>query len=296
MVKSPLLISPASPGRAAPTYRSRVHIPLTARSSAAVGKANASVAAAFDQRPWLAPAILILVLLAAYANCLTAGFIYDDFYDIVENEHLRRLWPPWSPLVDHVQGKTFLHTRPVVVLSFAANVALGGIENAWRFHAVNLVIHVLAALTLFDLVRQTLLRSATEHWRRDATGIALAASLIWAVHPLQTESVTYIVQRDESLMGLFFLLTLNFAMRSMTAPAPGPGGSLASRPACWLWDPRKWRLALRSWFSFMIEPSCRVRGAGRWLGIGRCTPRYGPWPWRWSLFTQLIPAAMAQRT
>ena len=77
------------------------------------------------------------------------------------------------------------------------------------YHAGNLLIHLLAALTLFGIVRRTLLlpRCATGS-AGASTGLAAAVALIWALHPLQTESVTYIVQRVESLMGLCYLLTL----------------------------------------------------------------------------------------
>src|SRR6185295_3461677 len=54
-----------------------------------------------------------------------------------------------------------------------------------------------------------------------ATGLALAVALLWAVHPLQTESVTYTIQRGESLMGLFYLLTLYCVARSQDAARAG---------------------------------------------------------------------------
>ena len=77
------------------------------------------------------------------------------------------------------------------------------------YHAGNLLIHLLAALTLFGIVRRTLLLPALrDRFGGASTGLAAAAALIWALHPLQTESVTYIVQRAESLMGLCYLLTL----------------------------------------------------------------------------------------
>src|SRR5262249_26027616 len=73
----------------------------------------------------------------------------------------------------------------------------------------NLAIHAAAALLLFGIVRRTT-RSAA---------IGFASALIWAVHPLQTQAVTYVVQRTESLMGLFLLLTLYAAIRAWDAPA-----------------------------------------------------------------------------
>src|SRR5262249_23445773 len=114
----------------------------------------------------------------------------------------------WAGLV---QGRT------LVDLSFAANYAIGGLDP-WWYHAVNLAIHVVAALTLFGIVRRTLLQEP----RRDRYGaaapwLALAVAVLWCAHPLQTGSVTYIVQRAESMMGLFYLLTLYCFIRSTEA-------------------------------------------------------------------------------
>ena len=77
----------------------------------------------------------------------------------------------------------------------------------------NLAIHYLAGLALFGIVRRTLAR------RKDpaAALIAFSAALVWALHPLQTESVTYIIQRAESLMGLFYLVTLYCFIRGAEA-------------------------------------------------------------------------------
>jgi len=62
---------------------------------------------------------------------------------------------------------------------------------------------------LFGVVRRTLLQPVlVPRFGPHAFEIALLAAVLWTVHPLQTESVTYVVQRAESLMGLFFLLTL----------------------------------------------------------------------------------------
>jgi protein O-mannosyl-transferase len=99
--------------------------------------------------------------------------------------------------------------RPVVNLSLALNYALGG-SNVWGYHALNLAIHIiLAGLTLFGVVRRTLLRPALrERFSPSAARLALVVAVLWTAHPLQTEAVTYVSQRCESLMGLFYLLTL----------------------------------------------------------------------------------------
>ena len=99
--------------------------------------------------------------------------------------------------------------RPLLNLSFALNQALGGTDVA-GYHLVNLAIHALAVLALFGVVRRTLANPASRRPAADdaAFGLAFAAAALWAVHPLLTNSVTYLSQRAESLMGLCYLLTL----------------------------------------------------------------------------------------
>jgi tetratricopeptide (TPR) repeat protein len=123
--------------------------------------------------------------------------------------------------------------RPLLNLSFALNHALSG-DHVWSYHALNLLIHLLAGLTLFGIVRRTL-GYVGRHRRMppvrnlagfgdpalqsEATFTAFAVALLWTLHPLQTESVTYIVQRAESLMGLFYLLTLYCFIRAAEGDA-----------------------------------------------------------------------------
>lgn len=115
---------------------------------------------------------------------------------------------PFSPL----QG------RPLITFTFAANYAISGLQ-VWSYHAVNLLIHVLAALTLFGIVRRTLQGASLRARFGDVSqGLALAVALLWLVHPLQTESVTYVIQRAESLVGLWYLLTLYGAIRCWRGP------------------------------------------------------------------------------
>lgn len=149
---------------------------------------------------------MIGVGVLVYYNSLRVGFLFDDAPHIVENTRIRQFWPPWEILA---------HTsRPLVMLSVALNYALGGL-NPWGYHLFNVGIHVLAALTLYGVVRRTFeSEAARSHFGQAARWLAGLISLLWLVHPLQTESVTYVIQRGESLMGLFYLLTLYCVIRS----------------------------------------------------------------------------------
>jgi tetratricopeptide (TPR) repeat protein len=105
-------------------------------------------------------------------------------------------------------------SRPLIGLSLAVNYSISGLD-VWSYHALNLVIHILAALALFGIVRRTLASGALrEEYEQSSYALALVVALVWTVHPLQTQSVTYIIQRCESLMGLFYLTTLYCAIRS----------------------------------------------------------------------------------
>lgn len=156
-------------------------------------------------------ALLAILTLLAYATSFAAAFVFDDMKHIAANESIRSFWPPWVHL---------LRRRPVVELTLALNYAFGGLAPR-GYHVFNFLVHLAAALTLFGVVRQTLLLPPTrERFARSATGYALAVALLWAVHPLNTQAVTYVIQRGESLMGLFYLLTLYAAICAITTETP----------------------------------------------------------------------------
>lgn len=171
-------------------------------------------------RIWLAAAALTVAGGLAYANSFAVPFLFDDAPSIVANPAIRHLWPPGDVLFP-AQGGLTTSGRPLVNLSLAINYAVSG-TAVWSYHALNLLIHLGAGLALFGLVRRTLLLP-TQRTTGGAAALpcALAVAALWTLHPLQTESVTYVVQRAEALMGLFYLLTLYAFVRAVDSPAPG---------------------------------------------------------------------------
>jgi len=155
-------------------------------------------------------AILIAVLtilaggLGAFSNSFKGQFIFDDLLALTQNastEHWWRLDQTLNPPVNMTTGG-----RPILNASFAVDRAIFGLKP-FGYHIGNLAIHLGAALLLFGIVRRT--------WQGgDGVWIAGAVALLWVVHPLQTESVTYVVQRAESLMGFFYLLALYCFIRA----------------------------------------------------------------------------------
>jgi len=149
----------------------------------------------------------------AYASSFSGAFVFDDLIRIVDNPRIHSFWPLWGPLLDTA--------RPVVTTSFALNYLLGGTQ-VWGYHAVNLLIHMAADLLLFFIVQNTLQSQRLKaRFEGQAGGIALASALIWLAHPLNTQSVTYIVQRAESLMGFFYLLALWSLIQGVTTKGKG---------------------------------------------------------------------------
>lgn len=163
--------------------------------------------------PWAA---LIAVGLLSYANSFSGEFVFDDT-KLTDDYSIRRVWPPWYSMFSETNLP-----RPVVGLSLAVNYAISGLD-LWSYHAFNLSVHLLAAATLYSVVRRTLLTEPLRARFGDrVTPVALSVALLWLVHPVQTQSVTYIIQRAEAMGGLFFLLTLYCVIR-------GAGSEASSR-------------------------------------------------------------------
>ena len=178
---------------------------------------------AFSGGRLAAAAVIVLGIAGAFWTGLPGPFLYDDVSSIPGNPTLAS----WSR-VFHPPPDTTVGGRPILNLSFAANRRIGG-TGPLGYHAVNVAIHALAALALFGIVRRTLKRLQAS--RPDS--VAAAATLIWALHPLQTEAVTYIVQRAESLMGLCFLATVYLFIRGVeagTTEVPSDRTDRASNP------------------------------------------------------------------
>jgi len=167
------------------------------------------------QRAWAAllPAAVIVVAgLVAYHNSFRGPFVFDDTDSITDNLTIRSLRSIRQVLSPPAEGET-VTGRPLINLSLAVNYAISRFE-VWSYHVFNLVVHILAGLTLYAVVRCTLLLpKLQDRFGPAATFLALAVALIWTVHPLQTESVTYVVQRAESIVALLYVLTLYCVIR-----------------------------------------------------------------------------------
>lgn len=161
--------------------------------------------------------ILIAVTVVAYLPSFRGGFLFDDAAEITQNDTITSL-RPLSRFFDN-------NTRPLASLSFALNYALGGLDPL-GYHLVNLIIHLLAGLMLFAILLRLVPMLHRDQppisppQRAADSAISLVVAMIWLVHPLQTQAVTYIVQRSESLAALFCLISFYAFLRACTARDP----------------------------------------------------------------------------
>ena len=154
-------------------------------------------------------AFIALAAALVYINSLAAPFIFDDEVAVVANPAIRSIGGAWSQPRD-----TPLAGRPVAAVTFAVNFAASDGDPA-AYRATNVAIHIACALVFFGLLRRTLLLPRLRsRFGGAATDLAFGAALLWAVHPLTTDAVTYITQRTESLMALCYLSTLYASLRS----------------------------------------------------------------------------------
>ena len=102
-------------------------------------------------------AVIVVTALLAYRECLRVPFVFDDGPAITDNASLRRLALIGDVLAPQLRGGETTSGRPILNLSLALNYAATG-DRPWSYHAVNLAIHVLAGLTLFGVMRRTLLQ------------------------------------------------------------------------------------------------------------------------------------------
>jgi len=164
----------------------------------------------------LAAVVVAGLAAAACSHSFAGTWVYDDVAEVARNPSLEVLWPPWVPMM----AGNRLPARFLPYFSFAVDRNFWGVTPA-GFHLTNLLIHAIAAIALFDLARITLASPRLEgRFVSVAVPLAAAVAAIWAVHPLQTQAVTYIYQRIESLAGMFSLLSLACFARAAAAGWP----------------------------------------------------------------------------
>lgn len=148
--------------------------------------------------------VLAAVTLVTYANALGLGFVWDDNYQILRNHFLRD--PRYIPQIFTSAFWAFLNPnqaqatnfyRPMQSLTYMLCYGLSGL-SPWGFHLVSVLLHGAVVLLAYRLLL-----------RLDVAGpVALAAAGLFAVHPVHTESVTWVAGVPDVLCAGFYLLAL----------------------------------------------------------------------------------------
>ena len=163
----------------------------------------------FTLRPPLSFLLLVTVTLTAYAGAFRGDFQFDDASTILAHPHLDR----WDTFVGHLDHMI----RPVLSLTFFLDRSLYG-NSATGYHLLNLLLHLGCGM----LVYRILTRAVTEERRH----VPLLVAALFLIHPLATETVTYISGRASGLMAFWYLLALLFYIRSAECPRKNLVGRL----------------------------------------------------------------------
>ena len=161
--------------------------------------------------------LLVFTLLAflgaaLYSNTLQVPWYFDDFASIVDNPNIRNL---------DLAFQNLLAPRGLANLTFALNFHFGGIDTT-GYHLVNILIHIITSGLVFLILKRV--------WK-DSLLLPFFGALVFLVHPLQTQAVTYIVQRMTSLSGLFFLLAIYLFLHASTI-LQGGSRLMSARHVC----------------------------------------------------------------
>lgn len=179
-----------------------------------------------------ASVLLGLAVLLAYHNSFSAPFVFEDLTGIVRNPTIRQLWPLDDVLLPAQSVGPSVVVWPLVNLSFAVNYAVGGLDVT-GYHAFNVLVHFAATILLFAIARRTFASpQLKERFGSHGFPLALAMAPLWALHPLQTASVTSVIQRAEVMAGMFLFLTLYAFIRATDTGGRAMGWRAIAVLAC----------------------------------------------------------------
>lgn len=166
-------------------------------------------------RRWLAPLVLAAAVALVYGNSLDGELQLDDYYRVANNPGIEGFWPPWRHFVDPSTSATLPHLvqyRPMLPLSLSVTNALAdavGAERVIVHHLGNVALHLATCVLLFLLFREWLRAFGPAGAPPGRLrGAALAASLLYAVHPVAGVAVNYVCARDLLMMMLFLVASL----------------------------------------------------------------------------------------
>lgn len=152
--------------------------------------------------------LITMLVFFVYSNSITGKLIYDDITLIKYNDYIKS----WSNLPKTItedigagSGNRSKFNRPVQILSYMLDYSIWHL-NVIGYHITNIIMHILVSLCIYWMI------SLLFH---EHSLLAFLTSLFYAVHPVHTETVTYISGRADSLGGLFTLLCIVFYIKAV---------------------------------------------------------------------------------
>ena len=160
---------------------------------------------------------LLIIILSIYSNTFDASWHFDDLSNIQNREAIQLSHFSWPEIKKTLfrqngpsQGKFY---RPVVNFTFALNYYFGGL-NVFGYHLANISVHIIASIFLFLFIYHTLnLPLLKPRYGPSSYFIALFATVFWAINPVQTQAITYIVQRMASMAAMFYIVSMYFYLK-----------------------------------------------------------------------------------
>jgi tetratricopeptide (TPR) repeat protein len=179
--------------------------------------------------------LFIFVVSYIYSNTLSVPFVFDDISTIKENQDIHITEFDFNKIKKAAFGKRSPQNRPVGNITFALNHYFHQ-NNVKGYHIINIIIHILngVLLYLFINITLTLMKAHSENATPESINssfIAFFAALFWLVNPVHTQSVTYIVQRLNSLAAMFFMMSFLFYVKGRISQRQGSSTTKSEKKA-----------------------------------------------------------------
>jgi protein O-mannosyl-transferase len=226
------------------------------------------------------PVVVFLIIAATflvYAPALRNGFVWDDTALVLRDPLVRS----WVLIPEGFRHFLFLDAtasnfyRPLQRLTFVADYQLYAFSQPWGWHLTSIAVHAAAAVALFFLALRIMGAAQTSPDREKFPGDrwALAAGLLWAIHPLHTSAVTYVSGRADPLAALFEFSGLALGLASLEKSARASWPRILGAAACFLaalLSKESGLVVLPIWFLMLAWRRASWRVVGLWVGIAAC--------------------------
>lgn len=155
--------------------------------------------------------LFAIIAFALYSNTLQGEFLFDDLRLILHNPQIKISDLSIGSLISAAST-----TRPVAMLSFALNHYFHQDNVTW-YHVINIIIHFLSGIFLYFFIKTTLQLPTLRKRYQSMTWLPFVTASLWLVNPIHTQSVSYIIQRMNSLSAMFYILAMLLYSKARTS-------------------------------------------------------------------------------